>query len=399
MQKSKSPRGRVAFINGHIALPDRLVTGRALLIEGSRIVGLADLGDLTDDAERIDVGGRLITPGLVDIHTHGAVGHTFNEPDEAAWTAILAENARRGVTSVLATLAPTPIPDMVGCFDFGRRWMACERGGARVLGLHLESPYINPAQRGALDASCMRTPNDGAAWLLEHSDVLRIVVLAPELPGALPLIEALTRRGVIVAAGHSLAKDEQVLAAMQAGLRHVTHIWSAMSTVVREGPWRKPGLLESALVFDGLNVEMIADNRHLPPTLMKLAYRAIGPDRLCVISDATNGAGLPDGSRFRMGTMEYEVRDGVGMMFDRSAFGGSATLLPQMLTVLTGVVGVPLVEAVRMVTLNPARAIGADDRVGSIAAGKTADLAIFNDDFAAWRVMIGGRWLDGVGGV
>ena len=151
-------------------------------------------------------------------------------------------------------------------------------------------------------------------------------------------------------------------------------------------------MLEAALVFDGLTVEMIADNRHLPDTLMKLATKCIGPDRLCAVSDATNGAGLPDGARYRMGSMEYVVGDGVGMMLDNTAFAGSTTLLNQMIPILRDVVGVPLVEAIRMTTLTPARAIGEDASIGSIAPGKRADLAIFDDDFSAWRVMIGGRW-------
>jgi N-acetylglucosamine-6-phosphate deacetylase len=384
----------IALLNGRIALPDRIISDQAILIEGDTILGLAHPDDLHPNVERVDVGGRLITPGLMDIHTHGALGHTFNEPTVEAWATITAENARRGVTSLLATLAAAPIPDLVACLEFARSWVT-PKGGARVLGVHLESPYISPAQRGALDPASLRSPDDGsAAALLPYADILRVFVLAPELPGALDLVAALTERGVVVAAGHSSARDEQVLAAMQCGLRHVTHIWSAMSSVVREGPWRKPGLLESALAFDGLTVEMIADNRHLPPTLMKLAYRAIGPDRLCAISDATSGAGLPEGARFRMGGMEYEVHDGVGMVFDRTSFAGSATLLSQMLPILTGVINIPLAEAIRMVTLTPARAIGVDDRLGSIAPGKAADLVIFDDDFTAWRVMIDGQWLN-----
>ena len=203
----------------------------------------------------------------------------------------------------------------------------------------------------------------------------------------------LTERGIIVAAGHSMAKEQDVLAAMQSGLRHVTHLFSAMSTTVREGPWRKPGLLETALVNPGLTVEMIADNRHLPPTLMKLAYNAIGPDRLMVVSDALSGAGLPEGAHFRMGSMEYEVTDGVGMMFDRSAFAGSTTLLNQMIPVLTDVVGIPLWEAVRMTSLNPARLLQLDSRKGSLEVGKDADLVLFNPDFTAWRTMIAGQWV------
>ena len=385
---------RIALLNGRVVFPDTVTQGKAVLIERGKIAGIPDVGALGSDVETIDVGGRYITPGLIDIHTHGALGHTFNEPTVEAFGAITRENARRGVTALLATLATAPIPDLARCFDFTRGWMKEPRGGAQVLGAHLESPYINPVQKGALDPANIRLPNDGSAdALLEYRDVLKILVLAPEQPGALDLVAKLVRVGIIPAAGHSSAQDVQVLAAMRLGLRHVTHIWSAMSMVVREGPWRKPGLLEAALTFDGLTVEMICDNKHLPPTLMKLAFKSIGADRLCAISDATSGAGLPQGARFAMGGMEYEVSDGVGMMFDRSAFAGSTTLVNEMIPILTNVVGVPLAEAIRMLTLTPARVIGADDRKGSIAPGKDADIAIFEDDWSAWRVMIGGRWI------
>lgn len=390
----EQPRGRFALINGRIILPHEVVTGQALVVERGTILGLAEPDALGSEVQRIDVGGRLIAPGLIDIHQHGALGHTFNEPTAEAFAVITAENARRGVTLLLATLATAPIPDLCRCLEFCRRWMAEPHGGAQVVGAHLESPYISMEQRGALDPQNVRTPDDGTVErLLEHHDVLRIFVLAPELPGALDLVAQLARLGIVPAAGHSSARDEQVLAAMRAGLRHVTHIWSAMSSTIREGPWRKPGLLEVALVFDGLTVEMVADNKHLPPTLMKLAYKCIGADRLCVISDATSGAGLPEGARFRMGGMEYEVHDGVGMMLDRSSFAGSTTLLNQMVPILVDVVGVPLAEAVRMASLTPARVIGIDDRKGSLGSGKDADIAIFDDDFTCWRTMIGGRWV------
>jgi N-acetylglucosamine-6-phosphate deacetylase len=141
-------------------------------------------------------------------------------------------------------------------------------------------------------------------------------------------------------------------------------------------------------------VEMIADGKHLPPTLMRLAYRAIGPERLCLISDATNGAGLPDGSRVRLAGLDMEVVDGVCMLLDRSAFAGSATLLDRMLGVVTGVdVGFPVVDAVRMASATPARVAGVSDRKGRIAPGHDADLAVFDDGFRTWRTMIAGRWV------
>jgi len=389
----EQPRGRFALTGGHLVLPDKVVTGQAIVIEGGNIAGVAEAGALGSDVERIDVGGRTITPGLVDIHTHGALGHTFNEPTAEAFTTITNENARRGVTSLVATLATASIPDLVRCLEFCRQWMREPHPGSQVLGMHLESPYISLAQKGALDPQHIRTPDDGTPdALLEYHDVIKIMALAPELPGALELVARLARLGIVPAAGHSSAKDEHVLAAMQAGLRHVTHIWSAMSTTIREGPWRKPGLLEASLLFEGLSVEMIADNKHLPPTLMKLAWKCIGADRLCAISDATSGAGLPEGTRFAMGGMEYEVHDGVGMLFDRTAFAGSTTLVNQMIPILTNVVNIPLAEAVRMLTLTPARVVGMSDRKGSLDPGKDADLAIFDDEWRAWRTMIGGQW-------
>jgi N-acetylglucosamine-6-phosphate deacetylase len=388
-----------ALVNGQVVLPERIAADLAVVITQPEaapayISALLPENQLTAGIERLDVEARWISPGLIDLHTHGALGHTFNEPDDEAFTVILQENARRGVTSVLATVAAAPLDNLVQSLAFIRQWMAAPQAGAQVLGAHLESPYIHPTQSGALDPGNLRSPQDGsAAHLLEFADVLRIMVVAPELPGAIDLVARLAQRGIIPAAGHCTARESDVLAAMQVGLRHVTHLFSAMSTTVREGPWRKPGLLETALVNPGLTVEMIADNKHLPPTLMKLAYRCIGAERLSIVSDATSGAGLPEGSRFRMGQMEYEVADGVGMMFDRSAFAGSTTLLNQMIPILTDVVGVPLPEAIRMASLNPARVLGLEQRKGSLEAGKDADLVIFNPDFSTWRVMIAGRWL------
>jgi N-acetylglucosamine-6-phosphate deacetylase len=391
--ESEQPRGRLALTNGLIVLPDRVAAGQALVVEGSRILDIVAEGALGASVERCDVGGRYITPGLIDIHIHGAMLHSFNEPSAEAFATITAENAARGVTSLVATIAAAPIPDLLRCLDFCRQWMSEPRPGAQVLGVHLEGPYLNPAQKGALDPRCLRSPDDGSVdALLEQSDVIRSMTYAPELPGALALTARLVELGIVPAAGHSSATDEDVQRAMGAGLRHTIHIWSGQSSTVREGPWRKPGLLEATLAYDELSAEMIADNKHLPPTLMKLAYKCKGPDRLCVISDATSGAGMPEGTHFSMANMEYDVHDGVGMLLDRTAFAGSTTLLNQMLPILTDVVGVPLPEAVRMASLTPARVLGLERCKGSLEAGKDADLVVFDRSFRAWRTMIGGRW-------
>lgn len=384
---------RFALVNGRVVTTHTVESDKAVVVDCSTIAAIVPTGDLDDDIERLDVGGRLITPGLIDIHTHGALGHTFNEPTVEAYGVITRENARRGVTSLLATPATAPIANLVDCLEFSRAWMAAEREGAQVLGVHLEGPYFDLAQAGAQDPANVRNPDDGTVdQLLEHRDVIRMISYAPELPGALELTDRLAELDIVPAAGHSSAKEGEIVAAIEHGLRHMIHIWSAQSTTVREGPWRVPGMLEVSLTYDDLTVEMISDNKHLPPTLMKLAYKCIGPDRLCLISDATSGAGLAEGSRFHMGEMAYEVHDGVGMMFDRSCFAGSTTLLNQMIPVLIDVVGIPLAEAIRMASLTPARVIGVDNRKGSLQAGKDADIVLFNEDFTAWGTLINGRW-------
>jgi N-acetylglucosamine-6-phosphate deacetylase len=381
-QKLEQPKGRIALTNGRVVLPREIVTGKSVLVAGGKILGITDAGSADARTEQIDVGGRYITPGLIDIHTHGALGHTFNEPATEAFDCILEENVTRGVTSLLATVATAPIRDMVACLAFSRRWMRAPHAGTQVLGVHVEGPYFSMEQKGAQDPHNVRTPDDGTPdALLAHADVIRMMSYAPELPGALALTARLAGLGIVPAAGHSSARDDVVLAAMGAGLRHTIHIWSGQSSTVRAGAWRKPGLLEATLAFDGLTAEIIADNKHLPSTLMKLAFKCKGADRLCVVSDATSGAGLPEGARFRMGEMDYVVHDGVGMLPDHTRFAGSTTLLNQMIPVLTGVVGIPLVEAVRMATLTPARIIGYADRKGSLESGKDADIAIFEDDF------------------
>lgn len=394
----RNSNDQVALVNGKLVLPDRIESGTALIIDrscnGGKISSLINEDHLPAHIECVDAGGRWIAPGLIDIHNHGALGYTFNEPDEEACEKILLENARNGVTALLATIAACPINDIVKALDFFRAWMSKQRSGARILGVHLESPYINRLQCGALDPKSLASPLDGSSSLiLDYADILRILVLAPELPGAIELIRLLANRGIIPAAGHSMAKEKDVLAAMEAGLRHVTHVFSAMSTTTREGPWRTPGLLETALVNEGLTVEMIADNKHLPPTLMKLAYRCIGHERLCIISDATSGAGLPEGTRYRMGQMEYEVFDGVGMMLDRSAFAGSTTLLGKMIPILITTLGIPICETIKMTSLNPARLLNLEKRKGSLEDGKDADLVIFNFDFSVWKTMISGQWI------
>lgn len=383
---------RFALVNGRIVLPQRIEIGPALVVERGKIAGLSQPGDLGHDLLQLDAGGRLISPGLIDIHIHGALGHTFNEASDIAFASILRQNARSGVTALLATTATDSLEHLLASLAMMRRWMHSEHAGAYLLGAHVEGPYFNPAQCGAQDPAQLRLPDDGTTeQLLTCRDVIRIFTFAPELPGALALTRRLVQLGIVPAAGHSAATEEEVMPVIEAGLRHMIHLWSAQSSTIRQGPWRKPGLLEVSLTDARVSGEIIADGKHLPPTLIRLAYKCLGADRLCVVSDATSGAGLADGSTFRMGGMTYEVDDGVGMLRDRGAFAGSTTLLNQMLPVLVHRAGIPVTEAIRMASLTPAGVIGVEQSKGSLERDKDADIAIFADDFSAWRTIIGGR--------
>jgi len=387
------PPRAIAITNGRLVLPHALVTDRTLLLKNGRVAGFAMPDQVGSEFERLDAGGRLVTPGLVDIHTHGALGRSFNEPDEAAWETIAAENLRHGVTSLLATLGAAPMDQLIACLALAREWTRKPHSGSQVLGVHSEGPFLSMGQKGAQPPRGIQSLEDDAAkHLLAYADVLTILTYAPEIPGALELTDQLRELGIVAAAGHSSAYDSDVLAAYEHGLRHTVHVWSSQSSMIRQGPWRKPGLLEATLTMDGLTAEMISDNRHLPPTLMKLAYRCKGADRLCAISDASSAAGFPDGTRFDSDGLECEVVDGVAVLVDQTAFAGSTTFLGQMIPILTDVIGIPLVEAIRMASLTPAKVIHADHAKGSLETGKDADLVIFEPDFRVWRVMTAGEW-------
>jgi N-acetylglucosamine-6-phosphate deacetylase len=384
----------IAITNGRLILPHSVVKDRALLLKDGKILGFSALEQVGAEFERVDAGKRYVAPGLIDIHTHGALGHSFNEPDKAAWEIITAENLRHGITSLLATLGAAPLKDLLSCLALAREWKKKPHAGSQILGVHSEGPFLSMDQKGAQDPRGIQPlEREAVEKLLAYSDVLTMMTYAPEISGALDFTDRLHELGIIAAAGHSSAYDSDLLAAYEHGLRHTVHIWSSQSSVIREGPWRKPGLLEATLTMDGITAEMISDNRHLPPTLMKLAYRCKGADRLCVVSDASSAAGFPDGTRFDFDGLECEVTNGVAMLIDQTAFAGSTTLLNQMIPILTDVVNIPLVEAVRMASLTPARIIHVDRTKGSLETGKDADLVIFEPDFRAWRVMVGGQWV------
>jgi N-acetylglucosamine-6-phosphate deacetylase len=247
-----------------------------------------------------------------------------------------------------------------------------------IAGVHVEGPFISKAKSGAQRAEFIQAPSVAAVQqFLEHADVIKRITIAPELPGALDAIKAFHSREISVSGGHSDAWDEDARAAFDGGMRSVTHTFNCMSSARRSGVYRIAGLLEFALSEPDINCELIADGHHVSPTLMKMLYRAKGPSGICLVTDATAGAGLPDGSQFSLFAKDCIVEDGVCLLADRSALAGSAARMIDLVRTMVREVDVPLHEAVGMATQNPARAIGLQNR-GRLSVGMDADFVVLS---------------------
>jgi len=389
----------IAITGGTIYTPRRIAHDGVVLVEGDRIlaVGNASQVPVPDNADRVDATGALVCPGLIDIHVHGGDGADCTEDTPEAIRIVARRHLRAGTTSLMATTASAPLPDIWRAFDAIGHVMRDPRSDeAAVLGIHMEGPFFSLAQRGSHNPDLLRMPDAAERErLYGYAGDLACVTLAPERENALEMIAQLTRRGVLVAGGHSDALYEQVCLAMDAGLRHVVHLWSGMSTVRRIGPKRHSGMLEAALVESGITGEIIADGYHLPSSLMKMAYRMKGPEKLCLISDAMSASGLGPGEYVVAGTRALvEEGGGVAIVPDRTAFAGSISTVLQCLQHVVHTVGFPLGEALEMATLTPARIHGIEDRVGRLAAGCEADLLLLDPTtLDPTAIMCRGNWM------
>lgn len=389
---------RMTIHNARVITSERILEGAAVQIEGGEIAAVLEEGPSPGNGQVLDAQGMYLAPGFIEPHVHGGNGADWMDGTLEAFETIVAFYGTRGVTSIQGTTTAAPLEQAERVLETARDWRRADRRvgarppGARLVGIHLEGPFLNREQCGAQPPSHIYSPPAGiAAWVLDYADVVTQITLAPELPGALDLIRELASVGILVAAGHSQATEPEVEAAIEAGLRHVIHIYSSMSTFIRRGPWRVPGLLECALVYDELTTEMIADLCHLPPTLMRLVLKCKAPDKVCLVSDAMRGAGWPEGDRFTIGGQEVIIEDGVAQLPDGTAFAGSVTPLDQMVHNVIQTLGLSVEQAVRLVTLSPARILGIEDRTGTIEPGKDADLVIFDDQIQVQATIVGGQ--------
>ena len=388
---------RTLFTNARLILtPEAGIKTRSLLVEDGIISAIPTqeegLGAPFD--EEIDCGGDFLSPGLVDIHCHGAIGRDTMEASDGAFRAILSHHALSGTTTAVLTTVAATLGEMLAVLRCAGNHRSSE-GTARLTGVHLEGPYFSPLRRGAHRADRLRLPSDEETQqLLDHAALIRRMTLAPELPGALDVVRKLVQKGIMASAGHSDASRDEALAGFHAGIRQVTHLHNAMSSVHKTGDHRE-GLAEAALVTEGILCEVIADGVHVSPSQLREAWLAKGWDGIALVSDATAGAGLEEGAAFDLGGLSCRVEGKAAWTgegeFQRLA-GSTASLFEGVRTMVESV-GVPLEEAIAMASITPARSLGIEHQSGSLEAGKNADLIRFDEGWNLKGVWIGGRRL------
>ena len=375
--------------NARLILPDRIVD-RGWLQIADELIQVVGEGVPPNVADRVDANGCYLAPGFIDLHVHGGAGSDFLDATVDAFLTAADFHLLGGTTAICPTAATTTYDH----FDsFLSAWeIAKKNPRARLLPVHLEGPHLARAKAGAQNPNLMGPPGDKERdWILRRARSISQMTIAPELPGALEMIEAATKAGLTMSAGHTEATDEEMQAAVEAGLSKVTHLFNAMSSASKRKLFRQAGTLEYALANANIFCELVADGFHVSPTLLKLAYRAKGADRIALVSDSLAGAGLPEGTRFRLGEMACKVGPGYALLEDGSALAGSLARIIDLVQTMTQQAGVPLYEAVRMASLTPATILGIIDRFGSIQSGKTADLVLFDDRFVVQCVWVAGK--------
>lgn len=383
--------------NGKVVALERVIPEGSVSVCDGVITGVYEgTGRLPEPDETvIDAGGKYISPGFVDIHVHGGGGYAFLRSSVDDVVSCCKVHMRHGTTSLVPTISSATNELTRESIGNIREATSKMTEGPEILGVHLEGPYFAMSQRGAQPAEYVRNPiKEEYMNMIEGFDNILRWSLAPELPGALEMARELTKRGIRMSIGHSDALFDEAIKAYECGFTTVTHLYSCTSTVRRINAYRYAGIIEAAFLLDDMMVEIIADGKHLPASLLKLIYKIKGPDRICLVTDAIDAAGLKGvtGELYSktLGS-NIVIEDDVAKLPDRSAFAGSVATTDRLVRTMIRLADVPLYQAVKMMSATPAKAVGMFSRKGSLSIGKDADIIIFDDDIDISTVIVGGE--------
>ena len=373
------------IINGRIVLPDAVIFGKALAFdkESGTISGLVDT--VPSDADVIDAAGNYVAPGLVDIHIHGYLGEDTCDAKPEGIKKMAYGVAENGVTSFLPTTMTVSKPEIVAALDAVRSLKDESKtwDGAEILGVHAEGPFINPSKKGAQAEENILVPD--ADFILENADIITSVTLAPEMDKDHACIKKLAADGrVLVSMGHTDATFEEAMSAAKDGANHATHLFNAMSALAH----RNPGVVGAALASDNVSVELIADTFHINPGLYSIVAKVKG-DKMVLITDCTRAGGMPDGE-YTLGGQPIFLK-GIECRLADGTIAGSVLKLNNAVKNVLDHTDLPVNEVFKMASLNPAAAIQHADHIGSLEAGKDADIIIADENINVVRTIKKGR--------
>jgi N-acetylglucosamine-6-phosphate deacetylase len=392
------------IVNARLILPDREIPGGAIDVDHGRITALGPEPELGAwSGSTVDAAGRVVTPGFVDVHVHGGDDADFMDGTVEAFETVVRAHSRHGTTSIVPTSTVArheqTIAFLQNTRSLRRRGAEPQLGLCRVVGAHLYGPYFNEEKVGCHPKDPARPPTPAEyEQYLEFADVLLTATCAPELQGAAGFYRAAAAKGVRLNAGHSNATWTEMAAAYALGLRHVDHLYCAMSSVssLRErcGTPMQASMLEFVLATADMTTEVIADGRHLSPELLRFVATVKGPDKTALVTDCSRALDRPPGLYTfgpRDGGETFYSDGGVGLLPDSVNLASSVRGMDFMVRHMHQQVGLDVPTAVRMATLTPATIVGLQDEIGSLAAGKRADLLFLDAGLTVSRVFVAGE--------
>ncbi|MEK3881725.1 N-acetylglucosamine-6-phosphate deacetylase [Paenibacillus sp. PL2-23] len=378
--------------NVNIVLEDRVIQGSVTVSNGRIDSILEDSGEPAADPQAkegwLDGNGGWLLPGFIDLHVHGGFGGDFMYANRESYDRITGFHASQGTTAMLATTMTASREAIEAVLEAVSAYQRDGMPYAQLLGVHLEGPFISEKWPGAQNPDFIRDPQLEwlKSWHKQYPGLLRLLTLAPEKNGSIETIQWLKEQGIIAAAGHTDALYEDMRAAADAGLTHAVHTYNAMRGLHH----REPGTLGAVLTDDRIYAEIIADGEHVHPAAIALLLAAKPQDRVLIITDAIEAAGMPDGE-YELGGLAVVVKNGTARLREGNALAGSSLTMIRAIRYLLANTGLSIVDVSRMASGNPARALGVMEHRGSIAVGKAADLVLTDTELQVERTWSGGR--------
>jgi N-acetylglucosamine-6-phosphate deacetylase len=381
---------KTVILSGTIVTPFQLLQDKMVIIEKGKIVTITDPDKKSFTVKNIEVieaQDKFLVPGFIDTHVHGGGGADIMDGEYESIKQIALTHSRFGTTVFLPTTMTMSKEKIIKSLQSVNEAKTKGTGTAEILGVHLEGPYINPEKKGAQKEEDIKgfSIEEFLEFNQASGNLIRLVTIAPEIPGAIEFIHWLHRQGIIVSAGHTNATYQQMQEAIKAGLTHITHLFNAMRGLHH----REPGVVGEALTEPGLTTEVIADGIHIHPIILKMIHQMKGAGKVILVTDAMKATGLPEGI-YDLGGQKVMVKGEQAKLEDDTLAGSVLTMNKAVHNMVTKA-GIPLPEAVQMASYNPAKLLGIADKKGTLEPGKDADIVILNKNFETELTMVSGQ--------